>query len=111
MSDGLTAAGLRGFSYARPIRGRLPDSGLRFLRLRHQTKNSIAASAIKAPVNRAPSWLELPWQYVTIDYGGRQLGLLVETDDEDEARQEAQKLCAEFESQARIISVIKVVLQ
>ena len=79
--------------------------------MRHQTKSGMAASANEPSVIQATSGLETSWHYVTIGYGGGQLGLLVETDDEDAARREAQELCADFDSQAMILSVTKVVLQ
>src|SRR2546427_4128309 len=75
------------------------DSVLRFPYLRHQTKSGAAAIASKR-VNQAPSWLDTPWHYATVGYRGQQLGLLVETDDEKEARREAEELCTRFGGQA-----------
>jgi hypothetical protein len=66
---------------------------------------------IKPNDNQAPTWIETLSHYVTIGYGGQQLGLLVETDDEEEARREAEDLCAGFDGPATILSVRKVVIQ
>ena len=52
-----------------------------------------------------------PWHYASIRYAGQLLGLLVETDDEEEARREARELCTSFGSQAILLSVTKVVIQ
>jgi len=34
-------------------------------------------------VIETPGWLEAPWHYVSIGYPGRQLGLRIETGDEE----------------------------
>ena len=60
---------------------------------------------------RAPSWLKTPWHYATLGYRGQQLGLLVETDDEEDARREAEDLCTRFGGDARVLSVQKVMIQ
>jgi hypothetical protein len=78
--------------------------------LRHQIKSGTEASAGK-PANQARSWLETRWHYVTLGYRGQHLALLVETDDEEEARLEAEELCTRFGGQARVLSVRKVIIQ
>jgi hypothetical protein len=52
-----------------------------------------------------------PWHYASIQYGDQLFGLLVETEDEEEARREARELCTSFGDQARLLSVTKVVIQ
>jgi len=81
------------------------------LALRHQTKGGIAARTGKPPVDQAPSWFETPWHSVTLGYGSHQMSLLVETDDEEEARMDAQEICAGFDGPATVLFVTKVVLQ
>jgi hypothetical protein len=78
--------------------------------LRHQTKSGTAAIASE-PVSQAPSWLETPWHYAIVGYRGQQLGLLFETDDEEEARREAEELCTRFGDEARVLAVRKVMIQ
>jgi hypothetical protein len=63
------------------------------------------------PPSGGLGWFETPWHYVSLDYRGNQLGLLVETDDEDEARREAEEFCSSFDGPARILSVRKVGFQ
>jgi hypothetical protein len=46
-----------------------------------KTKNGKESAAL----NETPNWFESAWHYVCVGYGGRQMGLLVETDDEEEA--------------------------
>ncbi len=58
-----------------------------------------------------PGLLDGQWHYVSVSYGGKQMGLLVETDDEDEAWQEAEDLRRAFGADARITAVQKVVVQ
>ena len=78
--------------------------------MRHETKNFRATASSESLLN-APGSLEAQWHYVTIDYEGRELGLLVGTDDEEEARREAQELCNGFDAQAKVLWVRKVILQ
>lgn len=78
--------------------------------MRHQTKTRTEAIA-STPVNQAASWLETPWHYATVGYRSQQLGLLVETDNEEEARREVEELCTRFGPQARVLSVRKVIIQ
>jgi hypothetical protein len=47
---------------------------------------------------------------VSIGYCDRQMGLLVATDDEEEARREAEKLCSVLGG-AKVLFVRKVVIQ
>jgi hypothetical protein len=58
-----------------------------------------------------PGLLDSQWHYVSVSYGGKQMGLLVETDDEDEAWMEAEDLRRAFGDDARILTVQKVVVQ
>ena len=53
---------------------------------RQHIKASLEESVSKPTVEQAPNCLETPWHYVTIGYNGHQLGLLVDTDDEEEAQ-------------------------
>jgi hypothetical protein len=62
-------------------------------------------------VNQAPKWLETPWHYATVGYCGQELGLLVETDDEEAARREGEEPCTYFGDQARVLCVRKVMIQ
>jgi hypothetical protein len=65
-----------------------------------------------APLNGKSGWFETPWHYVSIGYGDQQMGLLVGTDDEKEARREAEELCSSsFGGRAKILFVRKVVMQ
>jgi hypothetical protein len=52
-----------------------------------------------------------PWYYAGIQYGDHQMGLLVQTGDEQEARCEAKKVCSALGDQARLLEVRKVVVQ
>jgi hypothetical protein len=61
--------------------------------------------------NDEPSLLDSQWHYVSVSYGGKQMGLLVETDDEEEAWMEAEDLRRAFGADARILTVQKVVVQ
>ncbi len=80
--------------------------------MRHQVKRGIPArSEQPPPVDPAASWFETPWHCVTIGYGSHQMSLLVETDDEEEARMDAQEICAGFDGPATVLFVTKVVLQ
>ena len=58
-----------------------------------------------------PGLLDSQWHYVSVSYGGKQMGLLVETDDEEEAWMEAEDLRRAFGADARILTVQKVVVQ
>jgi len=77
-----------------------------------QHKNKIISGATAgARVKQAPAWFDTPYYYVSIAYGGSQMGLLVRTDDEERARREADRLCTSFGAMARTLSVRKVVVQ
>lgn len=78
--------------------------------LRYETKSGRATIASQR-VAEVRGWFETSRHYASIDYCGRQLGLLVETDDEEEARREAEEVCACFGAQMRVLSVRKVVIQ
>jgi hypothetical protein len=73
-------------------------------------KNSSAAT-IDQSFNQEPSLLDSQWHYVSVSYGGKQMGLLVETDDEEEAWLEAEELRHAFGPDARITAVQKVIVQ
>jgi hypothetical protein len=75
-----------------------------------QTKDSRSTTA-SAPANQASGWFETTWHYVSIGYGDQQMGLLVGTDDEKEARREADELCSSFGGRAKILFIRKVVIQ
>jgi hypothetical protein len=79
-------------------------------RLRDEAKNG-GATAASSPVSEAPSWFETPSHYVSIGYRGYELGLLVITEDAEEARREGEALCDRFGPKARVLSVRKVVIQ
>ena len=69
------------------------------------------AAGIGQISNDEPSLLDSQWHYVSVSYGGKQMGLLVETDDEEEAWMEAEDLRRAFGADARILTVQKVVVQ
>jgi hypothetical protein len=73
-------------------------------------KNGSAAT-VDQLFNQEPGLLDTQWHYVTVSYGGKQMGLLVETDDEDEAWEEAEDLRRAFGDDAKITTVQKVVVQ
>ena len=60
---------------------------------------------------QAQGWFDSPCYYVSIAYGGSEMGLLVRTDNEKRARREADKLCTSFGAMARTLSVRKVLVQ
>ena len=74
------------------------------------TKNSKSTTASVPPDGKF-GWFETPWHCVSIGYGDQQMSLLVGTDDEEEARREAEKLCGGFDGRAKVLSVHKVVIQ
>ena len=73
-------------------------------------KNSSMTTADKF-LSEEPGLLDSQWHYVSVGYGGKQMGLLVETDDMEEAWQEAEDLRRAFGAGAKIIAVQKVVVQ
>jgi hypothetical protein len=75
-----------------------------------ESKNSSATKA-RRNANGGQGWFESPWYYVSIAYRGQQMGLLVETDSEEEARREGEALCLDLGHLAKRISVTKVVIQ
>jgi hypothetical protein len=78
--------------------------------MRQETKK--IAVATEAPsVNGVSILTSAPWYYAGIQYGDHQMGLLVQTGDEQEARREAKKICSELGDQARLLEVRKVVVQ
>ena len=56
-------------------------------------------------------WFDTPCYYVSIAYGGSEMGVIVRTDNEERARREADRLCTAFGAMARTLSVRKVVIQ
>jgi len=78
--------------------------------LQHRNK-IIGATATGRRVKQAQAWFDTPCYYVSIAYGGSQMGLLVRTDDEERARREADRLCTSFGAMARTLSIRKVVIQ
>ena len=77
-----------------------------------QHKNKISeATMIGGRVKQAQGWFDTPCYYVSIAYGGSQMGLLVRADDEERARREADRLCTCFGDMARTLSIRKVVIQ
>ena len=73
-------------------------------------KNSGTAT-IEQFFGEEPGLLDSQWHYVSVSYDGKQMGLLVETDDEDEAWEEAEDLRRAFGTDAQITAVQKVVVQ
>jgi hypothetical protein len=78
--------------------------------LQHKNKISGATTIVGRP-NEAVGWFDTPCYYVSIAYGGSQMGLLVRADGEERARREADRLCTCFGAMARTLSVRKVVIQ
>ena len=73
--------------------------------------NRNSSAAIGQTSNDELGLLDSQWHYVSVSYCGKQMGLLVETDDEEEAWQEAEDLRRAFGDDARILTVQKVVVQ
>lgn len=78
--------------------------------MQHENK-IIGATTRGQRVKQAQGWFDTPCYYVSIAYGGAQIGLLVRTDDEERARREADRLCTAFGAVARMLSIRKVVIQ
>ena len=78
--------------------------------MQHKNKISGATTTV-GRANEAAGWFDTPCYYVSIAYGGSQMGLLVRTGDEERARREADRLCTCFGAMARTLSVRKVVIQ
>ena len=49
--------------------------------------------------------------YVSIAYRGKRMGLLVATDNEKEAQREAEAVCMDPGDLAKLLSIMKVVMQ
>jgi len=73
--------------------------------------NKSGTPIIDRSFSEEPSLLDAQWHYVSVSYSGKQMGLLVETDDEDEAWREAEDLRRAFGAGAKITDVRKVVIQ
>ena len=69
------------------------------------------AAIVDQFLSEEPSLLDSQWHYVSVSYDGKQMGLLVETDDEDEAWEEAEDLRSAFGEDAKITAVQKVIVQ
>ena len=69
------------------------------------------AIAVDEPLGDAPGLFEGEWYYVNVRYGDRLMGLLVETDAEEEAWQEGEEFCESFSVHAKVVGVQKIVLQ
>jgi hypothetical protein len=78
--------------------------------LRHENKIR-SSTATGGHINEAQGWFEGSSYYVSIAFSGSQIGLLVVTEDEDEARQEVDEFCTSLSGGARSLFVRKVVLQ
>ena len=77
-----------------------------------QHKNNISGSTTTdGSVKQTQVRFGTPCYYVSIAYGGSQMGLLVQADDEQRARREADRLCTCFGAMAKTLSVRKVVIQ
>jgi hypothetical protein len=63
------------------------------------------------PACSGSGWFQTLRHYVSVSYRSQQLGLLVETDDEDDARRGVEELCTAVDGPAKILCVRKVVLQ
>jgi hypothetical protein len=70
-----------------------------------------SAAPISDFFNEEPGLLDSQWHYVCVSYDGKQMGLLVETDNEDEAWEEAEDLRRAFGADAKITAVQKVIVQ
>jgi hypothetical protein len=73
--------------------------------------NKSSTPTIEQYFSEEPGLLDSQWHYVSVSYDGKQMGLLVETDDEDEAWREAEDLRRAFGAGAKITAVQKVVVQ
>jgi hypothetical protein len=76
-----------------------------------ESKNTIKAIKARRSTKTGAGWFETPWYYVSIAYRGKRMGLLVETDSEEEARREGEAFCGDLGHVAKRISVTKVVIQ
>jgi hypothetical protein len=73
--------------------------------------NKSSTPTMEQYFSEEPGLLDSQWHYVSVSYDGKQMGLLVETDDEDEAWREAEDLRRAFGAGAKITAVQKVVVQ
>ncbi len=73
--------------------------------------NKSSTPTMEQYFSEEPGLLDSQWHYVSVSYDGKQMGLLVETDDEDEAWREAEDLRRAFGAGAKITDVRKVVIQ
>jgi hypothetical protein len=75
-----------------------------------ESKNS-SVTKVRRKANGGHGWFETAWYYVSISYCGKQMGLLVATDSEEEAQREAQAVCMDLGDLAKLLSVMKLVIQ
>jgi hypothetical protein len=76
-----------------------------------ESKHTLKAIKARRSAKTGAGWFETPWYYVSIAYRGKRMGLLVETDSEEEARREGEALCLDLGHLAKRISVTKIVVQ
>lgn len=76
-----------------------------------ESKHTLKAIKGRRSAKTGANWFETPWYYVSIAYRGKRMGLLVETDSEEEARREGEALCLNLGHLAKRISVTKIVVQ
>ena len=62
-------------------------------------------------MNEASILFNRPWHYVSVSYRGQEMGLLVETDDEEEALREAEEIFSWFGVRTAVLYVKRVVIQ
>ena len=75
-----------------------------------ESKHTLKAIKGRRSAKTGANWFETPWYYVSIAYRGKRMGLLVETDSEEEARREGEALCLNLGHLAKRISVTKIVV-
>jgi hypothetical protein len=86
------------------------------MRANRQTRSGLRATPtdsrrlLVGPRLPSPAAQE-PCYYANIRYRGHWMGLLIETDDEEIARQEAEELCSLFDGRAVVCSVTRVMIQ
>ena len=74
-------------------------------------RNSVAFDAGAAAPDGPAIASGGPWHYASIQYGKHLIGLMIETDNEDAARREAEEMCESFAGRAILLGVMRVVLQ
>jgi hypothetical protein len=74
-------------------------------------KQEIAARSRHGPAPESTGATIQEWHYATIRYLNRDIGLLIETEDQKLALREAQSVCKIFGRTARVVDLRKVVVQ